>query len=198
MRALFQQLVSPEQKRLFDAMEEKGGAKALRDNDKALLALEKSVIQSSGQPGAEGHRTRQTKLSDADLEVADLRKDIFEDPNAAAEKNWTFFSRKFEVQKNQIIDELTRVVQRESDRVIREMHGSAQERIRDRVGFRRSSPYSISNRLVFLVGNSRDLGRNGKYFTISPSIEYTELKICRPGEGTSRLDTLFWPFVTTT
>ena len=68
----------------------------------------------------------------------DLKRDIFEDPNAAAEKNWTVFSRKFEAQKNQIIDELTLVVQRESDRVVRELKGSAHERIRDRVRFLRT------------------------------------------------------------
>jgi hypothetical protein len=39
--------------------------------------------------------------------------------------------------KNQIVHELTLVVQRESDRVIRELKGSAHERIRDRVRFLR-------------------------------------------------------------
>jgi len=78
-----------------------------------------------------------------------------EDPNAAAEKNWALFSRKFEAQKNQIIDELTLVVQRESDRVIQELKGKAHEHIRDRVGF--SPPialFSYNDRLLFSVVNS--------------------------------------------
>ena len=132
MKVIFQQLVSPEQKRLASLVEEKGGFKALRDDDKMLRDLEETASKSSSKLSIEEHRIRQAKLSDSDLS---LRNDIFEDPNDAAEKNWTVFSRKFEVQKNQIIDKLTLVVQRESDRVIRGVQGSAHERIRDRVGF---------------------------------------------------------------
>jgi hypothetical protein len=138
MKALFQELVSPEQKRLSELVAEKGGLRALRNNDyEALIELEKSVSETSGQPNVERHRTRpsQAKRSDAKLEFDKprLKNDIFEDPNVAEENNWTVFSRKFEAQKNQVIHELTLVVQRESDRVIRELKGSSHERIRDRV-----------------------------------------------------------------
>ncbi|KAF8477646.1 hypothetical protein DFH94DRAFT_671862 [Russula ochroleuca] len=132
MKALFEQLVSPEQKVLSDLVNAKGGMKVLRNSDKMLLDLEKTASKSSSSPSVEGDRTRQVKPGDADLEVGNLREDILEDPNAAAEKNWMVFSRKFEAQKNQIIDELTLVVQRESDRVVRELKGKAHERIRDR------------------------------------------------------------------
>jgi hypothetical protein len=135
MKLLFEQLVSPEQKMLLDLVKDKGGVKALRNNDKMLLDLEKTASKQSSLPSVEGHRTRQAKPGDVDLEVDDLREDIFEEPNAAAEKNWVVFSRKFEAQKNQIVDELTLVVQRESDRVVRELKGKAPERIRDRVSF---------------------------------------------------------------
>jgi hypothetical protein len=100
-----------------------------------LLDLEKTASKASGSSNVEGHRTRQAKPGDVDLEADTLREDILEEPNAAAERNWVVFSRKFEAQKNQIIDELTIVVQRESDRVIQELKGKAHERIRDRVGF---------------------------------------------------------------
>ena len=135
MKALFEQLISPEQKLLSDLVNAKGGMKVLRNSDKMLLDLEKTASKVSSSPNLEGHRTRQAKSGDADLEVDNLREDILEDPNAAAEKNWVVFSRKFEAQKNQIIDELTFVIQRESDRVVRELKGKAHERIRDRVGF---------------------------------------------------------------
>ena len=130
MKALFEQLISPEQKLLSDLINSKGGVTVLRNNDKVLLDLEKTASKASGPLSVEGHGTCQ----DADLEVGSLREDILEDPNVAAEKNWVMFSRKFEAQKNQIIDELTLVVKRESDRVIRELNGKAHERIRDRVG----------------------------------------------------------------
>ena len=135
MKALFEQLVSPEQKQLSDLVKAKGGIKALRNDDKMLLDLEKTASKASGSASVEGHRTRQAKPGDADLGADLLREDILEEPDAAAEKNWVVFSRKFEAQKNQIIDELTLVVQRESDRVIQELKGKAHERIRDRVGF---------------------------------------------------------------
>jgi hypothetical protein len=131
MKALFEQLVSPEQKQLSDLVKAEGGIKVLQNDDKMLLDLEKTASKASGSPSVEGHRTRQAKSGDED----NLREDILEEPNAAAEKNWVVFSRKFEAQKNQIIDELTIVVQRESDRVIQELKGKAHERIRDRVGF---------------------------------------------------------------
>jgi hypothetical protein len=132
MKVIFQQLVSPEQNRLAELVEEKGGLKVLRDNDKMLRDLEETASKSSSKLSIEERGIRQAKLGDSDL---NLGNDIFEDPNDAAEKNWAVFSRKFEAQKNQIIDKLTLVVQRESDRVIRGVQGSAHERIRDRVGY---------------------------------------------------------------
>jgi hypothetical protein len=134
VKALFEQLVSPEQKQLLDLVKAKGGVDVLRNNDKILLDLEKTTSKGSSSPSVEGHRTRQTKSANTDPEVEDLRVDILEDPNAAAEKNWVMFSRKFEAQKNQIIDELALVVRHEGDRVIRELKGKAHERIRNGVG----------------------------------------------------------------
>lgn len=116
----------------MDLVDAKGGVKALRDDNKMLLDLEKTVSKAPSAT-AEGGRGHREQPKDANASTDDLKSDIFEDPNTAAEKNWVIFSRKFEAQKNQIIDELSLVVQRESDRVVRELQGSAHERIRDRV-----------------------------------------------------------------
>ncbi|KAI9459301.1 hypothetical protein F5148DRAFT_1319736 [Russula earlei] len=138
MKALFQQLVSPEQKQISDLLAAKGGMRALKDDDKVLLELEKAESKASGAPKVEVGRTRREQLKDTTLSADDsrkadeLRRDILEDPNAAAEKNLIVFSRKFEAQKNQIIDELSLVVKRESDRVVRELKGGAHERILDK------------------------------------------------------------------
>jgi hypothetical protein len=136
IRTLFKQLVSPEQKRLSELVEEKGGVKAFMGNERAFLDLENAVRNDSSQ-----HSTSQAKPGDALLDVESLKKDILEDPKAAAEKNWTVFNRKFEAQKNQIIDKLALIVRREGDRIIREVHGSAHERIRDQVSFHRLSDH---------------------------------------------------------
>ncbi len=134
MIAMFQQLVGPEQKSLSELVAAKGGVKALRNNDKMLLSLvELTASKAPSAPSSEGHRMTRAKPSDANTNADDLRKDILEDPDAAAEKNRIVFFRKFEVQKRQIIDELTLVVTRESDRVIQVVKGGPHERILDRV-----------------------------------------------------------------
>jgi len=139
LTAMFQQLVSPEQQNLSELvaqMTANGGVKALKNNDKMLLTLEEIASKSSSTPSAEGHRAPRAKASDVD----DLKNDIFEDPSVAIARNRDVFFRKFEVQKNQIIEELKLVIERESDRVIKEVKGGPHERIRDRV--RRLTPHS--------------------------------------------------------
>lgn len=131
MKALFQQLVSPEQKQLSELVAAKGGLKVLRDNDKTLLELERAAEKVSGAPKAELGLARREQPKSTTLD--DLRKDVIEDPTVTVEKNLAVFSRKFEAQKNQIVDELTLVVKRESDRVIQEVKGGPHERILDRV-----------------------------------------------------------------
>ena len=115
-------------------MRANGGVQAFLDDNKKLLDLEKTVSKAPSAKAEEGRAHREKSKSTDD----DLKKDIFEDPNSAAKKNWDVFYRKFKAQKNQIIDDLTLVVQRESDRVVRELKGSAHERIRDRVRFLRT------------------------------------------------------------
>ena len=133
LKAMFEQLVSPEQKELAATVAANGGVTALRNNDKMLLGLERTASKAPGAPSAEGHRSPWAKPGDRSQDADDLKMDIFEDPDAAVEKNQAVYFRKFEAQKRQIIDELTFVVKRESDRVIQEMKGGPHERIRDRV-----------------------------------------------------------------
>jgi len=133
MKTLFQQLVSPEQKQLSELVAARGGLKVLRDNDKTLLELERTAGKVSSALKAEVGRARREQSKDTTLSADDLRRDVLEDPTVAVEKNLTVFSRKFEAQKNQIVDELTLVVKRESDRVIKEVKGGPHERILDRV-----------------------------------------------------------------
>jgi hypothetical protein len=133
MAAMFRHLVSPEQKQLSALVDAKGGVRALRNNDKMLLFLEGAASKATNTPSAESHRAPRAKPSDAKLSADDLKNDILEDPDAAAEKNMDVFLRKFEMQKRQIIYELEVIVRRESDRVIEEMKAGPHERIIDKV-----------------------------------------------------------------
>ena len=133
MIAMFRQLVSPEQKQISELVAKMGGVSALRNNHKMLLFLEETASKVSNTPSAEGHRAPRAKPMDAKPNADDIKNDIFEDPNAAAEKNQTVFFRKFEAQKNQIVNELTLAVKREGDRVIQEVKGGPHDRIIDPV-----------------------------------------------------------------
>ena len=98
-----------------------------------LLDLERDASKASGAPSAEMHGAPRAKPGDTNMNADELRKDIFETPDAAVKRNQTVFFRKFEEQKRQIIDELTIVVNRGSDRVIKEIRDGPHERIRDSV-----------------------------------------------------------------
>ena len=135
MFAMFQQLASPAQKEISALVDTMGGVGALRNNDKKLLLVEETASRVSGAPSAESHHASRpgAKPMDAKLNADDIKNDIFEDPNAAAEKNQIVFFRKFKAQQNQILDELSLVVKREGDRVIEEVRGGPHERIIDPV-----------------------------------------------------------------
>ena len=115
-------------------MRANGGVKAFLDDNKKLLDLEKTVSKAPSAKADEGRGHREKFKGTED----DFKKDILEDPNAAAKKNWEVFNRKFDAQKDGIADALTLAVQREGDRVVRELKGSAHERIRDQVRFLRT------------------------------------------------------------
>lgn len=121
MMAVFQQLVSPEQKQILALVDEMGGVSALMNNDKMLLYLDETVSKASSTLGGEGRRAPRENPVDATPEAGNIIHEVFEDPDTAAEKNQIAFFHKFEAQRNQIIDALTLVVEREGDRIIREM-----------------------------------------------------------------------------
>jgi hypothetical protein len=108
----------------LDYVQANGGVTAFREDNKKLLDLEKTSTKAGGV------RARREKSKDTD-DV--LKKDIFEDPDAAVDKNWDVFTRKFEAQKTQIIEEISHAVERASDRVIEELKSGAHERILDQV-----------------------------------------------------------------
>ncbi|CAK5278372.1 unnamed protein product [Mycena citricolor] len=127
MLKLFQKLVPPEQREMAQMVEKKGG-QSVMDNDKALKDLndfENKMLAAQG--GGPGHGGKAVKTPD----LNDLKEELHGDPQLAMDQNMTVFSRKFEVQKRQIIDELSRVVEREGDRVISAVTAGPHDRIID-------------------------------------------------------------------
>ncbi|KAJ7777905.1 hypothetical protein DFH07DRAFT_730843 [Mycena maculata] len=128
MMKMFQQFVSPEQKEMMRVVEQKGGLQACQDNDKILKELSELEAKSSPGMGAPQSLTKAAGKSSA---LEDLKDDLMADPDAAMADNLKVFSRKFEVQKRQIVDELTKVVEREGDRVISAITAGPHDRIID-------------------------------------------------------------------
>ncbi|KAI0061177.1 hypothetical protein BV25DRAFT_1806058 [Artomyces pyxidatus] len=124
MMELFQTLVSNEQKSIADMVHAKGGVKAVRNNDKLLKEVDAQANKSMSK--GDGHRLGSS------YGLEELKEDLLDDPDTAIQKNMVVFSRKFEVQKRQIVDELTLVVTRETDRIIKEVKSGAHERIMDK------------------------------------------------------------------
>jgi hypothetical protein len=82
---------------------EQRGGQAVLDNDKALKELSDWENKSGGSQGSGA--THGGKWSDLD----DLKDDLHTDPDTAMEQNMTVFTRKFEVQKRQIMFVVSRV-----------------------------------------------------------------------------------------
>ncbi|KAJ6475237.1 hypothetical protein C8R47DRAFT_1220710 [Mycena vitilis] len=128
MMKMFQQFVAPEQKEMMRLVEQKGGLQACQENDKILKELSDLEAKSSSSLGGAPQSAKSAQKTSA---LEDLKDDLVLEPDAAVEKNLTVFSRKFEVQKRQIVDELTKVVEREGDRVISAITAGPHDKIID-------------------------------------------------------------------
>ncbi|KAJ7167639.1 hypothetical protein C8R46DRAFT_1093665 [Mycena filopes] len=135
MMKMFQQFVSPEQREMARIVEQKGGLQACQDNDKILKEL--SDLESKSTPNQVNFGPQSAKQSakgatNKTSGLEDLKDELMTDPDAAIEKNMTVFARKFEVQQRQIIDELSKVVERQGDRIISELTSGPHDKIIDK------------------------------------------------------------------
>ena len=129
MLQMFQTLLTPEQKKLADIIEKKGG-NAVLDNEgvmKELAAVEASLSQASSRHVSER------------FDLAEIQHEITDDPTSAIENNAEFFNRKFDMQRRQIEEDIARTVRREGDRIITAVTAGPHDRIVDPV---RPTPHS--------------------------------------------------------
>ncbi|KAF8516788.1 hypothetical protein JB92DRAFT_2909192 [Gautieria morchelliformis] len=132
MMKIFERFVLPEQKEMALLIEKKGGAKACQESDKILQELsqaEKKKNEAAFDAGAVGSHGRLKTRPANDLD--ELKEDLHTDPDEAMEKNMTAFSRKFEIQKRQITEELSKVMRREGDRIISAITSGPHDKIID-------------------------------------------------------------------
>ena len=127
MLQLFQEFITPEQRKLTVMVEERGGA-AVLENEQAMKELaeaEFAFVAPSGSDSRHGGARP--------FDVVELQHEIKGDPNEAIEKNAEFFNRKFDIQRRQIVEEIARVVNREGDRIISAVTAGPHDRIVDPV-----------------------------------------------------------------
>jgi len=126
MMEMFQKFVTPEQRQLTFLVEQKGGD-AIIDNEQAMRELSDAEASISVPAGKERHRP--TKKFD----LAEIQHEIRDDPAVAIGKNAEFFSRKFDIQRRQIQEDIERAVSREGDRIISAVTAGPHERVIDPV-----------------------------------------------------------------
>ncbi len=130
MLAYFQTCMSPEFKEMVTRINDRGGIQAVMVNERLLKELVEARGSSEGAVevrGAHGHRR------DVAFDMEELRTELKEDVEMAMEKNSHTFSRKFEMQRKQIVDELTKAIHREGDRIIDAVTAGPHDRIIDPV-----------------------------------------------------------------
>ena len=126
MMQMFRDFVTPEQKRLAVLVEQKGGD-AVIDNEQVMRELLDAETQISAPTGVERHKPSKK------FDLVEIQHEIRDDPIEAIEKNAEFFSRKFDIQRRQIQEDIERAVSREGDRIISAVTGGPHERIVDPV-----------------------------------------------------------------
>lgn len=136
MLELFQEFVSPEQKKLAAMVEQMNGVVAL-DSEQSMeeladaeLALVAPLSSDSRRGG--GHP----------FDFVALQREIRANPDEAIEKNSDVFDRKFDIQRRQIVEDIERTVNREGDRIILAVTAGPHDRIVDPVWQESSSVYA--------------------------------------------------------
>ena len=123
MLQLFKEFATPQQKELAAMVENMGGDAVLNDKQamEELVRVEPKLTVRPGRKDGGGR-----------FNFVELQKEIKESPDKAIERNAEFFSGKFEIQKREIEE----IVTRESDRVISAVIAGPHDRIIDPVSLR--------------------------------------------------------------
>ena len=127
MMKMFQEkFVTPEQKKLAEFVNQKGGKEAIRNEQvmKELVAKEASI---SAPVGNERHKS--TKKFD----LVEIQREIQSDPTDEIEKNKESFNSKFHFLMKQIQMDVDHSVKQQGDRIFSAVTGGPYERIVDPV-----------------------------------------------------------------
>jgi hypothetical protein len=123
---LFQEFVTPQQKKLAAMADAMGREVALEDEQamKELAGAESSLAAQSG---------RESRQEGRPFNFTELRQEIDSDPDEAIKMNAEFFNHKFDIQRRQIKEDIDRALKREGDRIISLVTAGPHDRIADPV-----------------------------------------------------------------
>ena len=124
---LFQDFVTPQQRKLAVMVERMGGESALQ-NERAMRELSGAESALAAQAGSEGR-----PAGGRPFDFIELQQEIMGDPGEAIRKNADFFNRKFDIQRRHIVEDIAREVNREGDRIISAVTAGPHDRIVDPV-----------------------------------------------------------------
>lgn len=140
MKKMFQQAASSEEREMMAQVQRRGGANACLKSDRIIKELEE--LEEPGHSddlGGDGSLRRATdKVGRRAADAPDfdkLQEDLNTDPNEAIKKNEDIFSRKFELKKREILEQMDHIVRREGDRIISTLTSGPHEKIIDPVSF---------------------------------------------------------------
>lgn len=142
MMELFHGLATPQEKQLAAKVEELGGEFVVVEDEQVMetLAEEEFLLV---EPDPESRRDRGVLF-----DFAELRKEIKANPEEAIEKNAESFNSKFEIQREQIVTEITRALSQEGSRIISAAEAGPHDRVIDPVwheflAFAQPIPYPL-------------------------------------------------------
>lgn len=129
MFVMFQRLVSPEQQEVTAFINDRGGRACLKNEDtvQELMEFEDKFSEQDDPDHYQSSRSPE--------EIQELLQEVEEKPEAAIKKNSGLFGRKFEIQKKQVQEEVSKAVQREGDRIIKALNAGPHEKILDPVRY---------------------------------------------------------------
>lgn len=136
MLELFQEFVSPEQKKLAAMVEQMNGVAAL-DSEQSMEELADAELALVGPLGSDSRRD-----GGRPFDLVALRHEIRANPDEAIERNSDLFDRKFDIQRRQIVEDIERTVNREGDRIILAVTAGPHDRIVDPVWQKSPSVYA--------------------------------------------------------
>ena len=136
--------VSAEQLELTALVQKRGGPTVVMGSNDALkemLKFKPSSTVAVGKRDRESGAEHSSHTGDDELSV--VKRDLFENPQNAIEKNLEVFERKFKMQQRELAEEMRRMVHHECDRVIEAVTAGPHDRIIDPVRFVFSSRWHI-------------------------------------------------------